>query len=80
MTSDLEVLHIHGKIRSYPFQCQWSHSQLKSELPAIIKTRSFSKTFLVLYHLFWVDGSCIKLESIRDASQGLTTAPILYIQ
>jgi hypothetical protein len=45
-----------------------SHGQLKLESAAIVKSMLISRTFLVLSHLFWDDGPCIKLESTRDVS------------
>jgi hypothetical protein len=68
MRYDLDVIHIHGKIRRYVFQHHQFHGQLKSESPRIVKTRLISKTFLVLHQLFWADDPCIELETIRDAS------------
>jgi hypothetical protein len=68
LTSDLRDLQMRGKIRREPFQCHWSHGQLKSESAAIIKTRQITRTLLVLHHLFWAAGLCIKLESVRDTS------------
>jgi hypothetical protein len=44
MTSDLDVLCMHGKIRRESFQCNWYHGQLKSESSAIIETKSLSST------------------------------------
>jgi hypothetical protein len=62
------VLHMHGKIRIYTFQWNQSHVKLKSESSAIIKTVPISRTIFGAAPLFWPDGPCIQLESIRDAS------------
>jgi hypothetical protein len=42
MTSDLDVLYMHGKTRRSSFQCYRSPSQLKFESPVIIEIKSFS--------------------------------------
>jgi hypothetical protein len=39
-----------------------------NESPRIVKIRSVFRTFLLLRHLFWADGSCIEFDSTRDAS------------
>jgi hypothetical protein len=68
LTSDLGDLHIHGKIRKYPFQWHWSNGQLKLESAKIVETRKISRTFLVMCHLFLAEDLCIELEYARDAS------------
>jgi hypothetical protein len=42
--------------------------QANSESAEIVKTRQISRTFVVLRHLFWADGPCIKLEYVKDVS------------
>jgi hypothetical protein len=56
------------KVRRYPLQWNQSHVQLKLELSAIIKTVPISRSVFGAKLLFWPDGACIQLESIRDAS------------
>jgi hypothetical protein len=68
MTSVLDVLHMNGKLRRYPFQWHWSHVQLKSESSAIIKIVLISRTIFGAMPPFWPDGPCIQLESIMDTS------------
>jgi hypothetical protein len=41
---------------------------IKSESSAIIKIVPISRTIFGVVPLFWPDGPCIQLESIRDAS------------
>jgi hypothetical protein len=67
-TSVLDVLHMHGKMRRNPFQWHWSHVQLKLESSANIKIVPISRTIFGVAPLFWPDGPCIQLESIRDVS------------
>jgi hypothetical protein len=60
---------------------QWhqSHVQLKLESSAIIKIVLIFKTIFDAASLFYPDGPCIQLESIRDASWGsATTLDPLY--
>jgi hypothetical protein len=59
---------MHGKIRRQPFQWNQSHIQLKSESFTIIKTVLSSRTVFGAAPLFWPDGSCVQLESIKDVS------------
>jgi hypothetical protein len=56
------------KDKEISFQWNQSHVQLKLESSAIIKTVPISKTIFGAAPLFWPDGPCIQLESIRDAS------------
>jgi hypothetical protein len=58
-TSVLDVLHMHGKLRIYPFRWNQSNIQLKSESSAIIKTVPISRTIFGATPLFWPDGPCI---------------------
>ena len=50
------------------FQWHQSHVQLKSESSEIIKILQISRTVFGAASLFWPDGPCIQLESIRDTS------------
>jgi hypothetical protein len=68
MPSVLDVLHMHGKLSRYPFQRHRSHVQLKLESSVIIKIIPIFRTIFGAAPLFWPDGLCIQLESIRDAS------------
>jgi hypothetical protein len=56
------------KVKEITFQWNWSHVQLKSESSTIIKKVPISRTVFGAAPLFWPDGPCIQLESIRDAS------------
>jgi hypothetical protein len=51
-----------------PFQWHWSYVQINLESSAIIKILPISRTVFGAAPLFWPDGPCIQLESIRDAS------------
>jgi hypothetical protein len=59
---------MHEKLRRQPFQWNQSHVELKSESSAIIKILLISRTVFGAAPLFWPDGPCIQLESIRDVS------------
>jgi hypothetical protein len=65
MVSDLDVLHMHGKLRGYDFQCNQSHGVLKSESPAIIKTRSFS--YISCLFSIWSLGQPCPKSAAQDA-------------
>jgi hypothetical protein len=67
-TSVLDVLHMHGKLRRQHYQWNQSHVQLKLKSSAIIKRVLISRTVFGVAPLFWPDGPCIQLESIRDVS------------
>jgi hypothetical protein len=67
-TSILDVLHMHEKLRRYPYQWHHSHIQLKLESSEIIKTVLIFRTVFSAAPPFWSDGPCIQLESFRDAS------------
>jgi hypothetical protein len=56
------------KAKEITFPMAQSHVQLKSRSSAIIKTVPISRTIFGVVPLFWSDGLCIQLESIRDAS------------
>jgi hypothetical protein len=47
MTSDLDVLHMHGKRMRYTFYWHWSHVQLKSDSSIIAETILISKVQLL---------------------------------
>jgi hypothetical protein len=79
MTSILDVLHLHKKLTRQSFQWHRYHVQLKSESSAIIKRVLISRTIFGATPPFWPNGSCIQLQSIRDASYGsATTLDHLY--
>jgi hypothetical protein len=56
------------KAKEIAFPMHRSHVQLKLELSAIIKIVLISRTVFGVAPLFWPDGPCIQLESIRDVA------------
>jgi hypothetical protein len=56
------------KAKEITFQWHQSNVQLKLESSAISKIVPISKTVFGAAPLFWTDGPCIQLESIRDPS------------
>jgi hypothetical protein len=55
-------------VKEITFPMGRSHIKLKSESSAIIKTVPIFRTVFGAAPLFWPDGPCIQLESIRDTS------------
>jgi hypothetical protein len=69
-TSDLDILHIHGKLRRRSFQCNKSLGQLKSKLPAIVETKSFSRTFLPMLDISYQGWTCPAKDYIVSVESG----------
>jgi hypothetical protein len=66
--SDLDVLSMDGKIISIIFQWNQFQSQILPESTGIVCTSDIQNLFRCCDAVFWPDGPCIQLESIRDAS------------
>jgi hypothetical protein len=65
---DLDVLYMDGKIISISFQWNWFQAQIHPESTGIVCTSDIQNLFRCCDTVFWPDGPCIQLESIRDVS------------
>jgi hypothetical protein len=66
--SDLDVLYMDGNIISISFQWNRFQAQIHPESTGIVCTSDIQNLFRCCDAVFWPDGPCIQLESIRDVS------------
>jgi hypothetical protein len=67
-TSVLDVLHMHGKAKGIAFPMELVSCPTKIGVIRNHKNNTNFRTIFGAAPLFWPDGPCIQLESIRDAS------------
>jgi hypothetical protein len=48
------------------FEWNWYHVEIHLESMGIVETIGHPEFVMVLHHLFWADGPCNELESIKD--------------